>query len=226
MSASADAHGRRGRAIHLWDDPCGASSNVRACRLHGQVHCPRISYTDLNGLRFWAEWHEVRQPSGGLAWDLAAVGSHHASPVWMRVNLLLVQEVIRWFRISLPSSIASPASGPCGYSLKPSSPCAVKAGLPAGARASSRRSPLCRSPCGGCGVAIPPVVICLIRRACASARRPPVTPGPASRNASLTASGGAAAARCSDLPWLKGGGMGLAHHWSMAREAPRPSPPP
>ncbi len=44
------------------------------------------------------KWHEVRQSAGCMAWDLAAVGSHHASPVCIGINILIVQEVIRWFR--------------------------------------------------------------------------------------------------------------------------------
>jgi hypothetical protein len=45
------------------------------------------------------EWHEVKQNIGCVAWDLAAVGSHHASPVCLRINIpIIVQEVTRWFR--------------------------------------------------------------------------------------------------------------------------------
>jgi hypothetical protein len=41
-------------------------------------------------------------------------------------------------------------------------------------------------------------------------RRPPVTPVPDFRYASLTASRSASAARCRDPPWMKGGGMVIA----------------
>ena len=46
--------------------------------------CPQIVYTDVNGLRLLAEWHEVRENSCALAWRLAQTRwFSRASPVCM-----------------------------------------------------------------------------------------------------------------------------------------------
>src|SRR5262249_47728216 len=67
-------------------------------------------------------------------------------------------------------------------------------------------------------MATPPAAICPICRAYGSQLRPIVKPAPDSRYASLTSSWSASAARCSDPPWTKGGGMVIAPSSSMARE--------
>jgi hypothetical protein len=83
----------------------GASVNAREkwathwlLGIFDTVGCPLIVNTDSSGLWLLAEWHEVKQNAGCVAWDLAAIGSHHASPVCMRIHILIVQEVTRWFR--------------------------------------------------------------------------------------------------------------------------------
>jgi hypothetical protein len=57
-------------------------------RLPVHLECPRIMSTDLDDLRLLAEWHEVRQNSASMAWDLTAVGRHQESPVYIGSNIL------------------------------------------------------------------------------------------------------------------------------------------
>ena len=122
----------------------------------------------------------------------------------MRINTLIVQEVIRGFRTSPPPCNASPANGPCCGHPTPFSRCAGRSGRPHGATACSRRSPPCRASCDRCCMATPPAVICPIRRGCGSRRRPPVKRVQNSRCVSSLSSWNASAAPCSESPWTTG----------------------
>jgi hypothetical protein len=155
-----------------------------------------------------------------MAWALVTVGSLLASPVCLGIHILIVQEVIRWFRRSPRLCHASPARGPRWSNPKLSWPCVVRAGRLPGASACSRPSPPYSSSCCRFCLGTPRAALCPIRRAYDSRRQPPVKRGPHSRGASLTAASSASEPRCSAPPEMKRGGMGIAPFSSRARAAP------
>jgi hypothetical protein len=70
--------------------------------VNGVVY-PRTFYMDLDDLRLWAEWHEVRRNSCSLAWKHTDVGILQAPPGWMGGNAPIIEEGTRWVRTSPPS---------------------------------------------------------------------------------------------------------------------------
>src|SRR5882724_12687439 len=80
--------------------PIGATSMLGAGMLG---LCGSVCHDDCLWLGLLAEWHEVRQNPGSLAWNHTDVGIRQASPVCMGVNAPIIEEVTRWFRTSPPS---------------------------------------------------------------------------------------------------------------------------